>query len=287
MINGENIIYHYIQKTLLNDSESDDFSKELIERLIIDLAIWFPKNVYEQVPLLLPYVVRDSSCRRKNPLTKKHEWGFSNEHGFLRDDNSLIKGIIKPLYVHGQKVKEYDGKKLANGFVACHVWRELLNGETRLASTVPSTNSFVPNLVWLPKQISKLTDREGSYAQNLLKTISYKIYFEGSDSNSFTDEIWKFLNNPKLEPKTKIEPDNLNYFIAPQDWINKRKLGLTKEMYTIIDAVDSNQIENKKVKCSSYLPTLISRLSHENKTDLVTWLILNLEQLNNGRQHGL
>ena len=34
MNNEENIIYHYIQKTLLSNTENDDFNKELIERLI-------------------------------------------------------------------------------------------------------------------------------------------------------------------------------------------------------------------------------------------------------------
>ena len=186
MVNGENIIYHYIQKTLLTDSENDDFNKELVERLIIDLSIWIPKGVYQQIPILLPFVIRDASCRKKRPETGKHEWGFANSEGYLRDDNSLIKGIIKPLLVDGRKVKEYNNKKLGKGFVASHIWRELQNDETSLASTLPMTNSFIPNLVWLPKQISKLTDREGSYAPKILKTLSYKIY----SAVKTPDSVW-------------------------------------------------------------------------------------------------
>ena len=110
MTNGENIIYHYIQKTLLADDKFNNFTQELIERLIIDLSIWFPPEVYKQIPILLPFVIRDSSSRKKNVIGKD-EWGFANDKGFLRDDNSLIKGIIKSFLVSGNRVKEYDNKK--------------------------------------------------------------------------------------------------------------------------------------------------------------------------------
>jgi hypothetical protein len=190
MTNGENIIYHYIQKTLLNDESNNEFAKELIERLIIDLSIWIPADVYRQIPILAPFVIRDNSCRKKAPGSPKDEWGSSNERGLLRDDNSLIKGIIKPFFVDGRRVADYNNKKLANGFVASHIWRELKINDDKLASTFEKTNSFIPNLVWLPKQISKLTDREGSYAQNLLKTMSYKIYFDNANTSDFSREIW-------------------------------------------------------------------------------------------------
>lgn len=272
MVNGENIIYHYIQKTLLADTENNDFNKELIERLIIDLSIWIPKEVYQQIPVLLPYVIRDASCRKKQPDTGKHEWGFANTKGFLRDDNSLIKGIIKPLFVEGRKVKEYDNKKLANGFVASHIWRELQNGETRLASTLPITNSFIPNLVWLPKQISKLTDREGSYAQKILKTLSYKIYFDGNFQSELYMDIWSYLDNPDLEINSLVDPSNLNYFRTPQKWIDKKKNDLIDEINRIIKTLDENKPAEKKVKCSSYLPTLLERIKNENKQDFIDWL---------------
>lgn len=38
MTKGENIIYHYIQKTLLSEESPDHFTQELIKRLIIDLS---------------------------------------------------------------------------------------------------------------------------------------------------------------------------------------------------------------------------------------------------------
>ncbi|MCT4697609.1 hypothetical protein [Tenacibaculum haliotis] len=279
MNNGENIIYHYIQKTLLSNTENDDFNKELIERLILDLSIWIPKEIYQQLPILLPFVVRDSSSRRKQPDTGKDEWGFSNNEGYLRDDNSLIKGIIKPLFVDGRKVKEYNGKKLGKGFVASHIWRELQNGEKRLASTVPITNSFIPNLVWLPKQISKLTDREGSYAQKILKTISYKIYFNESPQSDLKNNVWNYLDNPNINFKSKVDINKLNYFKTPQKWVDKRKRDLSSEIRRILITLENKKPEEKRVKCSSYLPTLIERIDENKKTDFINWLEVYLKEI--------
>lgn len=284
MTNGENIIYHYIQKTLLTDNDSDDFTRELIERLIIDLSIWFPAEVYKQIPILLPFVIRDSSCRRKQPNSIKDEWGNANDFGFLRDDNSLIKGIIKSFFVDGRRVKDYDNKKLANGFVASHIWRKLQINQDKLASTYEMTNSFIPNLVWLPKQISKLTDREGSYAQNLLKTISYKIYFDANEASNFKREIWNELNNPETQTKHNIDVSKLNYFKIPDTWIDKRKSGLLKEIETIKSVVNMGIINNEKVKCSTYLPTLLTKTTNDERQNLIIWLDKNINEIeNNGR----
>jgi len=272
MINGENILYHYIQKTLIADGENDAFTKELIERLIVDLSIWIPVEVYQQLPILLPFVVRDSSCRKKQVDADEDEWGFANSDGFLRDDNSLIKGIIKPLFVDGRIVKEYNNKKLANGFVASHIWRELKNGETKLASTLPKTNSFIPNLVWLPKQISKLTDREGSYAQNILKTLSYKIYFNETSLSALRKDVWSYLDNPNLEIPSFVDSTRLNYFRTPQDWIDKKKRDLNTEIESIFSSLNTNTPDIKKVKCSSYLPTLIDRIDSNKKNNFIDWL---------------
>jgi len=284
MTNGENIIYHYFQKTLLADNDSADFTKELIERLIIDLSIWFPVDVYRQIPILLPFVIRDSSCRRKQPNSNKDEWGHANEYGYLRDDNSLIKGIIKSFFVDGRRVKEYDNKKLANGFVASHIWRNLQVNQVKLASTFEKTNSFIPNLVWLPKQISKLTDREGSYAQNLLKTISYKIYFDVNNSSDFKKEIWAELENPETQTKENIDISKLNYFKIPHSWTDKKGKGLIKEMTTIKSVINSGTVGNEKVKCSSYLPTLLTKTTNIVQQNLITWLDKNINEIeNNGR----
>jgi hypothetical protein len=196
----------------------------------------------------------------------------------------LIKGIIKSFFVDGRRVKDYDNKKLANGFVASHIWRNLQINKDRLASTYEMTNSFIPNLVWLPKQISKLTDREGSYAQNLLKTISYKIYFETNEASSFKKEIWTELNNPETQTKHIIDISKLNYFRIPETWIDKKKKGLLKEIETIKNVINTETINNEKVKCSTYLPTLLARTTNSERQNLISWLDKNISEIeNNGR----
>ena len=267
-VNGENILYHYIQKNILDTGELSEFQKQLIEHFIIDLSIWIPENLFRVNPVLLPFVVRDSSCRTKNPATKKHEWGMANEKGFLRDDNSLIKGIFKTCPIISPEIKQYDNHHLGNGFVACHIWREI-NNTSSLASTLPITNSFIPNLVWLPKQISKLTDREKSYAQCLLQSISYQLYHSVNE-DEYTQEIWSYLPNPQIE--SRVDFSKLNFFNVTDTWIEKRIKKLDHELQDILNTINDNPITLKKVKCSTYLPTLKKQLSASEKDTFIAWI---------------
>lgn len=276
-VDGENILYHFIQKNLLDTDEISEFQKQLIEHFIIDLGIWIPTKLYKVNPLLLPFVIRDSSCRKKDPKTKKHEWGMSNEKGYLRDDNSLIKGIFNTCSIKSPKIRQYNKHFLGNGFVASHVWREINNSE-KLASTLPFTYSFIPNLVWLPKQISKLTDREGSYAQKLLQSISYKIY-RNVNKDEYTNEIWEYLTNPNIE--LKLDIDKLNFFDISDAWIEKRLKKLNNEFDSILNVIDKKEPVLKKVKCSVYLPTLEKKLTDNNSTDFKSWIIRSKNRINN------
>ena len=280
---GENILYHFIQKHLLDSDEVSEFQKELIEYFIIDLGIWIPTNLYRINPLLLPFVLRDSSCRKKDPKTGKHEWGISNEKGYLRDDNSLIKDIFNTCPIKSPEIKQYNKHFLGKGFVASHIWREVNNSD-KLASTLPFTNSFIPNLVWLPKQISKLTDREGSYAQKLLQSISYNIYREINEDD-YTNEIWEYLPNPKIESRFDIE--KLNFFDISDVWIEKRLKKLNNEFDSILNVIDKKEPALKKVKCSVYLPTLEKNLNEENREQFKNWIIKSKNRINNVPQHGV
>lgn len=279
-VNGENILYHYIQKNILDSDEISDFQKKLIEHFIVDLSIWIPINLYKRNPILIPFVIRDPSCRNKNPLTGKHEWGMANENGFIRDDNSLIKGIFKCCPIISSEIKEYHNHYLGNGFVASHIWREI-NKTDKLASRLPFTNSFIPNLVWLPKQISKLTDRENSYAQKLLQSLSYKIYRE-ANNDTYTNEIWSYLPNPEID--ITIENSNLNYFEISDTWIESRLKKLKKEIDNILNTIENKPLTMKKVKCSVYLPTLKENLLNSEKERFKDWLIQSKERINYATQ---
>lgn len=274
-VSGENILYHYIQKNILTTEEITPFQKELIEHLIVNLSIWIPIEVYKKMPVLLPFVVRDLSCRKKNPATGSDDWGVSDKFGYLKDDNSLIKGIFGSCPINSPHIGEYQNSYLGNGFVASHIWRKVLGSE-KLASTMPQLNTFVPNLVWLPKQISKLTDREKSYAQQLLQSLSYRIY--GNENNDpYSESIWKHLENPKVGHQIDIE--NINFFSVSGDWLDKRSKGLLTEMVTILGEVNGSVRGSKKVKCSRYLPTLRENLDSKSKKDFSRWISASINRL--------
>ncbi|MBI5526542.1 MAG: hypothetical protein HY897_09415 [Deltaproteobacteria bacterium] len=151
---GDDVIYHYLQKILQQDEE---LFPPLVSRLIADLGIWLSPTLYQKWPVLVPFAVRDNSCRKGASKDGREHWGEPAKEGFFRDDNSLIKGLPKPLRIRSSASQElYDKRFLGKGYVASHAWRVHDN---------PETNSFIPNLVWLPKQVSKLTDRPGSFAQ--------------------------------------------------------------------------------------------------------------------------
>ena len=266
-VDGQNIIYHYLQKILLND---DEFSVKLISNLLIDLSIWLPHNLYIQLPILLPYVLRDPKCR-KNPNTGEDEWGSPDDNGFLRDDNSLIKGIPKSFEITSPRIPQYNKRKFGNGFVASHIWREItLNNQNILASKNHMFNSFIPNLVWLPVQISKFTDREGSIAQKILQTLSYRIYRKTKLPKIIEDK-WENLPLPEEIRDMEIDFKRISYFKVPEEWIQKRISGLKKEIDTIITIDENKKGQLKKVKCSRYLPRL-KQIKKEKRQPLNDWL---------------
>jgi hypothetical protein len=253
-----------------NFGSPDEFTINLFKDLLIDLSIWLPKDFFRNLPIILPYVVRDNSCRQKKGC-RPEQWGSANSGGFLRDDNSLIKGIVRSFHVNSKKIPAYDGRKIGNGFVASHIWGKVRVQESEMISSRHyMLNTFVPNLVWLPVQISKLTDREGSIAQRLLQTISWKIYGD-IDMAPEISTVWKALKCKTVFSENTFDPERINYFIVPNDWLTKRIKNLVSEMETIlsIDIINIKQLS--EVKSSRYLPSL-REISMEQKQEMNEWL---------------
>lgn len=227
-IDGNNIIYHHLQKDLKNNDL--ELFQKFIVMVINDLGIWFSPEVYQLMPILRPYVVRDSNCRRRQGGVEA--WGAPDENGYLRDDNSLIKDLPNSLYIHSPK-KYYNGNRIGKGFTASHIWRAIKYSKVRakLASNDPMLNSFVPNLVWLPKQVAKLTDREGSFAQLYLQSLSLKIYRNqdvSKELNNYVEEAWKMLKRPEIPEKNLPEIKELSFFQPTNRFFNNRKNNLLK-----------------------------------------------------------
>ena len=236
-VDGNHVLYHFLQKGLL---EEDVWLFQMVTaRLVASLGIWFPLRTYSVIPFLAPHAVRDNSCRKDAKAGRPEAWGSPNNEGYFRDDNSLIKVIPSALPIES-RFSEYDGARMGNGFVASHVWRTLTNDGS--ASRHPLTNSFIPNLVWLPTQVAKLSDREGSFVQSYLQAISKKIYRSALVSvhqRNVVAEAWSLLPDPSGIPLQGLPGvEHLNFFAYSTDFINSRFRSLRKVHQLITCAID-------------------------------------------------
>src|SRR5437016_1655354 len=96
-LDGNHLLYHFLQKTLL-ESDAEQF-RQLASQLIAALGIWLSPDTYRRYPLLVPYAVRDPTCRGDKLKGIPDEWGAPDSAGLVRDDNSLIKSLPRSLSV--------------------------------------------------------------------------------------------------------------------------------------------------------------------------------------------
>ncbi|MFC1901357.1 hypothetical protein ACFLX3_00290 [Chloroflexota bacterium] len=273
-VDGSNVLYHYLQKDLY---ENDVWLFQmLVAKLVTSLAIWFRPSFYQEFPLLRPYAVRDATCRKKNNPLKIEQWGCPNEKGYFRDDNSLLKNLPSNLKITSPLKDLYDGKYIGNNFVASHIWRELdpKQSNDNYAARDPWIYSFVPNLVWLPAQVSKLTDRQGSFSQLYLQAVSMKIYRNQPVSaamHPFVTEAWKRLRMPEGIPEQGLpEEKQLSYFDDTNSFRTRRYRDIAS-VYTALQKVIDGKLLEKKVISSRYVAGL-NELSPENIRELANVL---------------
>lgn len=217
VIHGDDLIYRFL-RDLFTDDES---FAEVARSLLAATAIWFPLSVYEESPVLLPLVVRDPSCRGRGG--GPDQWASPDPAGFLRDDNSLIKNLPRSLPVSAPAQRHLNGRRMAREFVAAHVWRQTTD-QGPLASRRPILNSFVPNIVWLPSQIAKLTDLEGSTVQRTLQEMSWSRYRSHAVKPhlaAVVEDAWALLPEPTTFAAHSF--DDWNYFIPNDPWMRLRQ----------------------------------------------------------------
>lgn len=229
-LQGNDLLYHYFQKTLLD--ENPEQFREVVRGLIIGLGVWLPPAAYERFPLLVPYAVRDSTCRGDRRRGVPDQWGAPDAFGRFRDDNSLIKGIPRSLIITNRTNAIVNGGRMGTGFVAAHVWRKLSDGTD--APRSEATYSFLPNLVWLPAQLAKLTDREGGYAQTLLQSISLALYRRlplKPTLAALVEPIWDKLPVRDDVAAIEVQLASLNFFDFDSQWLERRRrsLGVVRE----------------------------------------------------------
>ena len=246
-VQGTYLLYHYLQNDLWkNDKEQ---FRGFVANLLT-LGIWFPPSAYGVFPIALPHVVRDPGCRGDKRKGIADAWGSPNEDGYFRDDNSMIKGLVRSFPIKSD-FPPYSNKRLGAGFVAAHVWPDT----TRLALI----NSFWPNLVWLPSNIAKLTDVKGSFAQQLVQAISRKIYGAVTvppQLRNFTKQAWEGLPEvPELTGHELPDVESLNFFDPPQRFFDYR-LERIQFLSSALDAFANGKPLPEKVLSDRYKPGL-------------------------------
>lgn len=217
--------------------------------------MWLHPGIYSVMPVLLLYVVRDPKCRRSTG--GEELWGKPNSSGYFRDDNSLIKGLVGSLVVNSGRAGIFGDSRLGKGFVASHVWTAV-KGDTDgigRASRSPWLNSFVPNLVWLPAQVSKLSDREGSFVQMFVQVLSTRLYRNtevAPELETIVGRCWSLLPEPEGISDEAIPPmDKLNFF-SPSPRFLRDRLEKILRAVELVDLAVKGKTPNTKLISRRY-----------------------------------
>ncbi len=221
-LNGHLALYPYLQKELPN--EDYWLFQMLASRLVTAFGIWLPKEVYARFPILLPHVIRAESA---NGGGKAETSGSPDKNGYLLDTNILIRNLVKSLPFDSPR-SHYQGRRIgsAPGWVAAHVWQVREDGQRPTRHHV--TNSFVPNLVWLPKTLATLSDHN-PFVQQYLQALSHKIYSgveQRQAMKKITANAWRQLEIPEIPPDGLPDPSKLNYFALDDVWLQKLRSGV-------------------------------------------------------------
>ena len=276
---GNDLLYSFFKEWIESDPEA---AQSFVKKAIDGLGIWMHPQYYHELPIFVPYAVRDSTCRHSGP-DHSDEWGAPDAYGYFRDDNSLIKGIVSSMPVMSRTIWLM-GKKKGSGFTASHVWRRPTNYAERriLASRMPNLNSFVPNLVWLPEQIAKLTDREGSFAQRYLQKLSRHIYGDvkvKAHARQLTDEVWALLPEPDgLDEVEMPSIGDIAFFAYKDNIVTRRKKTISGVCNACQAILVGGPLPAGKLISARYTEGL-PRVSRESLIELKTWLGSYLDAL--------
>lgn len=222
--------------------------------LIQRLSIWWSVDGYQRLPVMTPWCVRDRTCRYDQG---PEAWSAPREDGYLRDDNSIIKKLPLSLQVDAPMQERYDSQNPWRGFTACHIWRELPGG--KIAGTDPWLYSFMPNLVWLPRPLSALTDYNVD-VMNLLKRTSLKMYRDAELGSlaSYAEYAWTELS-PQAPPSGEtLAINDLSCFRVDTAFVKRRLVYLDNFVSGVDQIVETSELQKKLIssRYSSELPKL-------------------------------
>ncbi len=252
--------------------ENDKQDLTELTALLADTSIWLPAELYAMMPVLLPHVLRDNHCRKQscraghkkklkgNIGDPRDLWSTPSPEGYVRDDNSLVKMLCKNLRIVSSNTLLH-GAQMGTNWVACHIW-------PMSTASDPWLNSFVPNLVWLPKPLDVLSDREGHPLQQMLRRTSLD-YFNTHEVAA-PDLTRDLLGSLKLHPTDAAKFEVRNTFSVNASWRNRRweKVGAVTQ---ILEAVTNGESRSRRSGHSHY-DSHVSELDPRTVAPLATRL---------------
>ncbi len=238
-------LYRYLSEGMLG-AGAEEFVQLTLD-LIQQLGIWWSPEVYGTLPVIVPWCVRDRTCRYDQG---PESWGSPRSDGYLRDDNSIIKKLPLSLRISGPEESRFRGQKPWRGFTACHIWRDLPDGT--FAGADPWLYSFVPNLIWLPTWLAPLTDRQGGKVQDILQRTSVALFGNvqvPEPLNAYAEEAWSKLPLPEIGVALAVE--DLHTF-EPAPAFFSRRLAYLDNFVSGCDEVLAGRPLAKKLICTRY-----------------------------------
>lgn len=267
VVHGDDLLYRFFRDLFVSDPET---ARVTAFRLLEATAIWWPLSIYRDWPILLPWVVRDPACRGSKAKGILDQWSAPDRDGCLRDDNSLIKSLPRSLGVQGPAGSHLNGARMGTEFVAAHIWREVRH--EKLASRLPELNSFVPNLAWLPGQVAKLSDREGSPLQGVLQSMSWAIYRSAPVADhlrQIVEAAWDLIPEPHPVP-IPVDEKRFNWFVPTEAFLRTRRRRLT-EVVDALQVLGDGGLLQKKVIATRYTQGL-PKVAPGARMKLLAWL---------------
>lgn len=242
VVHGDDLLYRFLSELFAEESKE---LREAQRIMLLSMGIWFPPEAYGRWPVMVPWVVRDPKCR-KGP--DGDEWASPDANGYMRDDNSMVKGLPRSLSIQAPGQPHLNGARMGTEFVAAHVWRICSDGG-QLASRRPLLNSFIPNLVWLPKQVAKLTDKEGSSVQRILQSLSWSLYRQAEVSEHLAEVVeaaWALLPPPDDTSSQALWP-SANQFVVSEAWFATRRSRVETVIQALSDVSQGKQLRKKVI----------------------------------------
>jgi hypothetical protein len=120
----------------------------------------------------------------------------------------------------------------------------------------------VPNVVWLPSEVAKLTDREASFVQSFTQALSVKIYRDvrvDPKVAPIVGDAWAMLPVRDSIPEQGLpQLESLNFFQPAEGWMKKR-LDNIRTVASALDAVANGrplETKNLSTRYAAGLPAL-------------------------------